>query len=630
MKALTSNPRFATVLVALAAFVPAALLVATLAPEEHRIAVGNAEARAEQFVRLAASRKEHAVVRAHQALVVLSQWPSLARARPAACRAHLDELLAQNPPFAAFGFAPARAAEGAPVMASAAFGGEVRCGAGALHGTANLADREWFRRTLETRSFSVSADIGGAITGRPEVVLAYPVLAEPGTPAPTGVVFAAMELSALTAIGAEKPLPEDAVLAVIDRRGRILDRRPDPESWLGQPLVPPQLVRAVVGRREGTTEAKGPDGRPHVYAFTPLLAPDETGLFITVGLPVTPALGERPLWARLALALGWAALLVLLFAFLGLERLVFRPAHKLSLAARMVATGHFGARAGALDGPPELQEEGQAFDEMAAAMQAREAAAEAAARKAAGYGEELRSLAAALESHREEDRSKLGRAVLAVLTHALTGLRKDLAWLSRHLALPEEGAGPESMLQRVASMTQVVDATVHSLRRVGAETRYEDLGDLGLSAAIEKQAHEFQARSGIAVDLSLPASDLPLDRERAAALYRSFQQILSNASHHAGAGKVRVRLAARDGAVELEMRDDGKIITEDANRSVRWQQTLLMRERTLRLGGMFEAIGIPGKGTAVTIRFPLMNLIEAGGGLGDSAAIRPTLPSRPG
>jgi signal transduction histidine kinase len=96
------------------------------------------------------------------------------------------------------------------------------------------------------------------------------------------------------------------------------------------------------------------------------------------------------------------------------------------------------------------------------------------------------------------------------------------------------------------------------------------------------------------------------------ALYRIFQEALSNIMRHANAKKIHVKLVRNSSAFEGEIKDDGKgFIPEEVHmdgNSSRGLGLLGMQERVTQLGGQLEIISQPGIGTSIHIRIPLNDL----------------------
>jgi two-component system, NarL family, sensor histidine kinase UhpB len=101
------------------------------------------------------------------------------------------------------------------------------------------------------------------------------------------------------------------------------------------------------------------------------------------------------------------------------------------------------------------------------------------------------------------------------LGQALTALKMDVHWLNRKL--PEDQA---VLSEKIKSMSGLIDTTVQSVRRISSELRPKLLDDLGLSAAMEWQAHEFMSRADIECTITSEPEDIILDRSRSTAFFR--------------------------------------------------------------------------------------------------------------
>ena len=154
-------------------------------------------------------------------------------------------------------------------------------------------------------------------------------------------------------------------------------------------------------------------------------------------------------------------------------------------------------------------------------------------------------------------------------------------------------------------MSQTLDETVHTVRRISAELRPGVLDDLGLAAAIEWQARDFQARSGVSCVIRVLEEDLRLSRDQSTALFRIFQESLTNVARHAQATKVWVNLSQEEDAVVLEVEDDGVGFSPKRIGERRSLGLLGMRERVAAFGGEIEFAAMPGQGTAVVVRMPV-------------------------
>jgi signal transduction histidine kinase len=213
--------------------------------------------------------------------------------------------------------------------------------------------------------------------------------------------------------------------------------------------------------------------------------------------------------------------------------------------------------------------------------------------------EQLRVLAARIQTAREEERARVAREIHDELGQALTAIKIDLTAL-----LPPSLVGLGPALQRQQAVFRLLDEAIHSVRRIATDLRPGVLDDLGLVAAVEWVVEEFQGRTGVEGHVSLPTADLDVDTERATALFRILQEALTNVARHARATRVTVRLTKEEGHLLLEVRDNGRGIQEEQLAAGRSLGLLGMRERTIMLGGEFSIGGAPGSGTAVTVRIP--------------------------
>jgi PAS domain S-box-containing protein len=221
--------------------------------------------------------------------------------------------------------------------------------------------------------------------------------------------------------------------------------------------------------------------------------------------------------------------------------------------------------------------------------------------------EELRALAARLQSVREEERTRLAREIHDELGQALTGIMLESASLI--CELPRDA---KQQSNRAELIMKLADETIQTVRRISTELRPGILDDLGLMAAVEWAAEEFQSRTGIDCRLDLPVDDIVIDRERATALFRILQETLTNVARHSHATQVNVRLAKEEGSLILEVHDNGKGISKEELSAGRSLGILGMRERALILGGGLAISGAPGQGTTIEVRYS-RNVSQKGG-----------------
>jgi two-component system, NarL family, sensor histidine kinase UhpB len=226
--------------------------------------------------------------------------------------------------------------------------------------------------------------------------------------------------------------------------------------------------------------------------------------------------------------------------------------------------------------------------------------AEESLRKSHG---ELRALSERLRTVREEERARIAREMHDEVGQALTALQMDVAWLEKKLP-SSASASRETLLAKLRSMAELIDRTTASVQRIATDLRPGVLDELGLPAALEWYVREFEGRAGIACRIRSNLDGAELDPERATAVFRILQEALTNVARHAGATEVEVHLSADDKRLVLEIKDNGRGVSEDRIAEGRSLGLLGMRERALSLGGDVSIRGDPGHGTLVTLTIP--------------------------
>lgn len=214
--------------------------------------------------------------------------------------------------------------------------------------------------------------------------------------------------------------------------------------------------------------------------------------------------------------------------------------------------------------------------------------------------ERLRSLTGRLESIQEEERTRIAREVHDELGQSLTAVKLELALLRDQFSESQL-----SLLARTDSIGKLVDMTMQSVRKIATELRPVALDQLGLVPAIEWQAREFLARTGIQCRLNIYMRSVALSAERSTGVFRIFQEILTNVARHAQATSVDISMQEHAGHLQLEVTDNGRGITEAEVTGSKSLGLLGMRERALLLGGETTIQRHAEKGTTVRVRIPL-------------------------
>ncbi|MGZ3864447.1 MAG: PAS domain-containing sensor histidine kinase [Bacteroidia bacterium] len=216
--------------------------------------------------------------------------------------------------------------------------------------------------------------------------------------------------------------------------------------------------------------------------------------------------------------------------------------------------------------------------------------------------EQLRNFSGHLQNIREEERSKVAREIHDDFGQQLTGIKFVLTALKNKNI--RENYSPE-LEKEVMEMISMVDHAIVSVRRIAKELRPGILDDLGLEAAIEWQTKEYEERTGIKITFVSRINNLRFSKDVNTAVFRIFQESLTNVIRHAGASKVTVNLFIEAENIVLEVMDNGKGISEEGKNNVSSLGLLGMSERAMYLGGEFSIERNEGGGTIVTVKIPI-------------------------
>jgi two-component system, NarL family, sensor histidine kinase UhpB len=214
--------------------------------------------------------------------------------------------------------------------------------------------------------------------------------------------------------------------------------------------------------------------------------------------------------------------------------------------------------------------------------------------------QQLRQLSAHTEAIVEAERTRIAREVHDELGQSLTALKMDCAWLERRFTEQQS-----ELRARTQMMAQLIDDTITTVRRISTELRPEMLDDLGLPATLEWQLQEFQKRTSIDYTVSIKPKDIKVSETISTAVYRVFQETLTNVARHAQATAIEVLLTTDVEMLRLRVHDNGIGITDEQRVRSTSLGLLGIRERVDFLGGVTDIFGAPGGGTTVEIKIPL-------------------------
>lgn len=219
---------------------------------------------------------------------------------------------------------------------------------------------------------------------------------------------------------------------------------------------------------------------------------------------------------------------------------------------------------------------------------------------------QMRDLSKHLQSVRESEKASFAREIHDNLGGTLTALKMDIYWLAEELAACQGGG---ALLEHVSSMSNLLDSAVDVTRRVITDLRPTILDDLGLLAAIEWQAGQFQKRSGIQCRVTcINDYESKLDKYQTINLFRIFQESLTNVVRHSGASNVEVELRYEESEIFLTIDDNGCGFLEGHTVSSTSYGILGMRERVEQLDGKIYFSVSANGGFSVRVMLPLMQV----------------------
>jgi PAS domain S-box-containing protein len=223
--------------------------------------------------------------------------------------------------------------------------------------------------------------------------------------------------------------------------------------------------------------------------------------------------------------------------------------------------------------------------------------------------EQLRDLTRRLTEAEEIERKRLARELHDEFGQALTGLKFDVAWLTKELSRPAKGGAAAAIKSKAVGMSQAIDGLIQSVRATAAALRPGVLDDLGLVAALEWLASSFHERTGLPCDLTIDPliRDLAVDVALGTTLFRGAQELLTNVMRHAQASKAGMRLTMHEGQLVLTVHDDGRGLRPDQWKEGRSLGLRGLHERVKLVGGGVKIVSAPNKGTEVTLSLSMQH-----------------------
>ena len=575
-------------LLVLAAFIPVCILLFYAAEEQKAIETGAILNNAIVLAHSAANEEHQQLESTRHLLIAVSEFLLLNDARSGRTKHFFTELLKQFQGYIDLGvLTPSgqflNSARGVPPFKGA-------------------KQPEWFVRCIQKKDFTMGDYKVDPIAREPVLYFALPVLDKHRQV--KAAVFAAISLNWInrSIYKSFTELPKGSTLIQIDDGGDILIYRPHLQKWTESVHFDSSLLQWILKHKTGVKKTTGEDGVSRIYAFAP--APSSLRArrhYISLEIPQNIAFEtSQRVFVRNIILLGFIAVLAVLIIWWAGDALVLRRVNMIVKASRMLAEGDLAARIEPIRGGDEISHLARVFNDMAAALELRETREYEAKEALERSREQLRDLASYLQNVREQERTRIAREIHDDFGQSLTILKMDLSWLKKHMIRDQD-----PVQHKIDAMFKVIDASLQTLHTVSSELRPVILDDFGLVAAIEWQAEEFQNRTSVRCRVDSSVSDLDLTKEQSTAVFRIFQETLTNIMRHSGATEVDVRLEKNEDSLMLEVADNGRGITEAEINNSQSFGLLGIRERLYPLNGQVDFVGHPNKGTRVIVRVPI-------------------------
>ena len=211
----------------------------------------------------------------------------------------------------------------------------------------------------------------------------------------------------------------------------------------------------------------------------------------------------------------------------------------------------------------------------------------------------LRNLALHLQKIQEDEKGRIARDIHDDLGQMLTALDFDIAYISKRL-----GPDQEELIDKAKKASELTGASIETIQRIASELRPTLLDDLGLMAAMEWQVDEYHKHTGIDCTVTFEEKIEIEERDLATALFRSFQEALTNVARHADATSVSATVKREDGWLVLEIIDNGRGIKPEEIAAKNSFGLSGMKERFYPFGGDIEIKGLKGEGTTIRVSIP--------------------------
>ena len=215
--------------------------------------------------------------------------------------------------------------------------------------------------------------------------------------------------------------------------------------------------------------------------------------------------------------------------------------------------------------------------------------------------EQLREFSSHIQDAKEQERLRIAREVHDEIGGLLTAIKMDLAWMKERLPKTKK-----MLTDKTTTIENLVDKAMTAARNLAHSLRPGYLDSFGIVAAIEMEAHEFEQRTGIKVGLNHneEEAEMELHPDVSIALFRVFQETLTNIMKHSQATEVTVQIHNSPELIKLTISDNGRGFSQEARSKPRSFGLRGIQERVAHFGGEVSFVSAPGQGTTVAVKIP--------------------------
>jgi signal transduction histidine kinase len=205
----------------------------------------------------------------------------------------------------------------------------------------------------------------------------------------------------------------------------------------------------------------------------------------------------------------------------------------------------------------------------------------------------------------EAERQRIARELHDATGQSLTAIALGLRGIEGLTA-----AGKAVPAQQIHEIVTFATGALGELRQLIADLRPSQLDDLGLVAALQWYAQEYERRHGQSVAFAVNGQPARLSAEYETVIFRIAQEALTNIAKHARATQVTVTVAYQPGRIAVTVADNGRgfdpaTLTARNGQRPGWG-LLGIRERALLLGGSCDIHSAPGAGCCIRVEIPLL------------------------